>query len=131
MSIKKIMCSQCGRRIETSFVSDGFGKVTTSHGICPNCLKLAEESKSNLTTKKRKQRTTLRELLTAIRRHCLECANGSRTLVRNCQSVDCNLYPHRMGYFSSSSVMPESQNSQVVSRVSAQDSTISESVRDS
>ena len=33
----------------------------------------------------------------AIRKHCIECCGGSHKEVRECNRVDCHLYPYRMG----------------------------------
>ena len=33
----------------------------------------------------------------AIRAECLTCMGGSEPLVRNCPSIRCHLWPHRMG----------------------------------
>jgi hypothetical protein len=126
MSIRTKTCSLCGTRMEISFVNDGSSKVTTTHGVCSKHLKPSPEDESTL-TKKPKQRATLRELLTAIRSFCVHtCQSGSRKGVRECTSKNCQLYPHRMGYFSSSDDTSKSENSQQVSRVSCQGATISE-----
>lgn len=33
----------------------------------------------------------------AIRRNCLKCQGGHPSLVRNCDSTDCDLFPFRLG----------------------------------
>ena len=33
----------------------------------------------------------------AIRKHCLKCQGGHPSLVRNCDTIDCDLFPFRLG----------------------------------
>ena len=33
----------------------------------------------------------------AIRKHCLRCQGGHPSLVRNCDTTDCDLFPFRLG----------------------------------
>ena len=37
----------------------------------------------------------------AIREKCVECCDGNTTVTRCCPSVNCSLWPFRMGYTSS------------------------------
>lgn len=34
----------------------------------------------------------------AIRKKCLDCCNGSRTEVRYCTIIQCDLFPYRLGH---------------------------------
>lgn len=36
--------------------------------------------------------------LKAIRAYCLKCESGSRKAIRNCDTVDCPLFPYRLGH---------------------------------